>query len=80
MQQHISNFKISMHRINLVKSSEAIKNLFQEISSLILSQSLFLIKIAFQITSIAILHSNKLCSLGTPCINISNHILIVAFF
>ena len=47
MQQHIRNFKISVHRINLVKSSEAIEDLFQEIGGLILSQSLFLIKIAF---------------------------------
>ena len=80
MQQHIRNFKISVHRINLVKSSEAIEDLFQEISGLILSQSLFLIKIAFQITSVAVLHSNKLCPLGAPCINIPDHILVVAFF
>ena len=69
-----------MHRINFVKSSEAVENLFQEIGGLILSQPLFLIEVAFQIASVAVLHSYELCPLGAPSVNVPDHILVVTLF
>jgi len=67
-----------MHGIYLVQPSEAIENLFEESGGLILGQSLFLVKVAFQIPPIAILHRYELSPFGAPSINIPDYILVMA--
>ena len=79
MDKHVCDFKVSMHGIDLMESSETIENLFQEGRCLIFSQPLFFVKIDFQISSVAKLHCNKLSFFSTERVNIANHILIMTF-
>ena len=77
MKQDISNFEISMHCIDFMKTSEPVNNLLQENTGFILSESLFFLKVALQITTIAKLHRNKLSFFSTKSVNVANHILVI---
>jgi len=79
MDKYVGDFEVSMHSIDLMKPSEAIEDLFQKGGGLILCQSLFCIKVLFQIASVAKLHGNKLSFFCTECVHIANHILTVTF-
>ena len=79
MDKYVGDFEVSMHSIDLMKPSEAVEDLFQKGGSLILCQSLFFMKVSFQIISVAKLHGNKLSFFGAECVHIANHILILTF-
>ena len=79
MDEYVGDFEVSMHRIDLMKSSEPVEDLFQEGGCLIFCQSLFFVEIHFQIASVAKLHCNKLSFFRTECVYIANHVLIVTF-
>lgn len=78
MQQYVCYLEIPMHGIDLVKTSEAIKNLLEESSGLVLCQSLLAFQILLQITSVAILHTDELSTLGTKRVNKADDIFIMA--
>jgi hypothetical protein len=79
MKQDIGNLKISVHSIHFVESPETIEDLFEEISGLILSETLFGIKILLKITAIAILHCDELSAVRGKRFYESNDVLVFAF-
>lgn len=78
MEENICNLEVSMHGIHFMQTSKTIQNLFKEVGGLIFGQSLFLLKVFFEVTAIAILHSDKLSALGTEGIYEFNDVIIMA--
>ena len=80
MDKYVCDFKIAVHGIDLVKSPKAVDNLFEESSCLVFGQSLLLIEIAFQISSVAELHGYKLRAFRGESIYIPDNIFVFALF
>ncbi len=78
VEEHICEFEITVHGIDLMQSFEAVDNLFEESSGLVLGESALLIKVALKVSTVAVLHNNKDAPLRGEVVYEANDVLIFA--
>ena len=61
-----------------MESFEAIEDLFEKTSGLILYETLLFLEITFQVTTIAVLHGDENTSFGVEVVDKTNYIFIFA--
>jgi hypothetical protein len=69
-----------VHGIDLVQSLEAVDDLLEESSGLILGQSALLIEVALEVAAVAVLHDNEDTPIRGKVVHEANDVLILAKF
>lgn len=80
MKEYISEFKISVHSPDLMKTFKTVEDLFQKVCGLIFSQSFFSFEILFKIASITKLHRNEDSPSRSKRVDIAYDVVVVATF